>query len=94
MPQTTEAAARARPRRVVLPQALDLVERAAARRRHRSLAVPAAGTALVAPYLPRAMLASMVAGHEEWLAELRQLTVVFATCPTSTTGPAWTRPRR
>ncbi|HSK37264.1 MAG TPA: adenylate/guanylate cyclase domain-containing protein, partial [Actinomycetota bacterium] len=37
--------------------------------------------ALVAPYLPRAMLASMVAGHEEWLAELRQITVVFANLP-------------
>ncbi|HEX3201043.1 MAG TPA: adenylate/guanylate cyclase domain-containing protein, partial [Actinomycetes bacterium] len=36
---------------------------------------------LVAPYLPRAMLASMVAGHEEWLAELRQITVVFANLP-------------
>ncbi|HEV3464991.1 MAG TPA: AAA family ATPase, partial [Actinomycetota bacterium] len=37
--------------------------------------------ALVAPYLPRAMLASLVAGHEEWLAELRQITVVFANLP-------------
>jgi class 3 adenylate cyclase/tetratricopeptide (TPR) repeat protein len=36
---------------------------------------------LVAPYLPRAMLASMVAGHEEWLAELRHITVVFANLP-------------
>ena len=27
------------------------------------------------------MLASMVAGHEEWLAELRQITVVFANLP-------------
>src|SRR4029453_17843405 len=37
--------------------------------------------ALIAPYLPRAMLASMVAGHEEWLAELGQITVVFANLP-------------
>jgi class 3 adenylate cyclase/tetratricopeptide (TPR) repeat protein len=36
---------------------------------------------LVAPYLPRAMLASLVAGHEEWMAELRQITVVFANLP-------------
>ncbi|HEX2159639.1 MAG TPA: AAA family ATPase, partial [Actinomycetes bacterium] len=40
-----------------------------------------APAALVAPYLPRAMLASLVAGHEEWLAELRQITVVFANLP-------------
>jgi class 3 adenylate cyclase/tetratricopeptide (TPR) repeat protein len=40
-----------------------------------------APAALVAPYVPRAMLASMVAGHEEWSAELRQITVVFANLP-------------
>src|SRR4029453_14538100 len=34
-----------------------------------------------APHLPRAMLASLVAGHEEWMAELRQITVVFANLP-------------
>ena len=70
-------------RQVVLsPQALDLVERAAGQAPPPvPLAGPAAGAALVAPYLPRAMLASMVAGHEEWLAELRQLTVVFANLP-------------
>jgi class 3 adenylate cyclase/tetratricopeptide (TPR) repeat protein len=33
------------------------------------------------PYLPRAVLATMVAGHEEWLAELRQITVVFVNLP-------------
>jgi class 3 adenylate cyclase/tetratricopeptide (TPR) repeat protein len=36
---------------------------------------------LLAPYLPRAMLTSMVAGHEEWLAELRQITVLFVNLP-------------
>jgi class 3 adenylate cyclase/tetratricopeptide (TPR) repeat protein len=83
VPQTTGAAARARPGRVVLSrQALELVERAAGQAPPPApLAVPAADAALVAPYLPRAMLASMVAGHEEWLAELRQLTVLFANLP-------------
>jgi class 3 adenylate cyclase/tetratricopeptide (TPR) repeat protein len=83
VPQTTGAAGRARPGRVVLSrQALDLVERAAGQPPPPApLAAPAADTALVAPYLPRAMLASMVAGHEEWLAELRRLTVVFANLP-------------
>jgi class 3 adenylate cyclase/tetratricopeptide (TPR) repeat protein len=83
VPQTTGAAARARPRRVVLSgHALDLVERAAGQGPPPApQPVPAAAAALVAPYLPRAMLASMVAGHEEWLAELRQLTVVFANLP-------------
>jgi class 3 adenylate cyclase/tetratricopeptide (TPR) repeat protein len=42
---------------------------------------PEVPVGLVAPYLPRAMLASMVAGHEEWLAELRQITVLFANLP-------------
>ena len=51
------------------------------RRRHRPPGGPRGRRRLVAPYLPRAMLASMVAGHEEWLAELRQLTVVFANLP-------------
>jgi class 3 adenylate cyclase/tetratricopeptide (TPR) repeat protein len=45
------------------------------------LALPEGVEGLLAPYLPRAMLASMVAGHEEWLAELRQITVVFANLP-------------
>ena len=93
VPQTTGAAERARPGQVVLAQpALDLVERdpgvtpRPAGTPGRPPAVPPAPgdegvAALVAPYLPRAMLASMVAGHEEWLAELRQITVVFANLP-------------
>ncbi|HEX5881229.1 MAG TPA: AAA family ATPase [Actinomycetota bacterium] len=83
VPQTTGAAAQARPGQVVLSrEALELVERAAGQAPPPApLVVPAAGAALVAPYLPRAMLASMVAGHEEWLAELRQLTVLFANLP-------------
>ena len=93
VPQTTGAAERARPGQVVLAQpALDLVERdpgvtpRPAGAPGRPPAVPPAPgdegvAALVAPYLPRAMLASMVAGHEEWLAELRQITVVFANLP-------------
>ncbi|HET9289678.1 MAG TPA: adenylate/guanylate cyclase domain-containing protein, partial [Actinomycetes bacterium] len=83
VPQTTGAAAQARPGQVVLSrEALELVERAAGQAPPPApLAVPSAPAALVAPYLPRAMLASMVAGHEEWLAELRQLTVVFANLP-------------
>jgi class 3 adenylate cyclase/tetratricopeptide (TPR) repeat protein len=36
---------------------------------------------LLWPYLPRAVVASMVAGQEEWLAELRRITVVFANLP-------------
>jgi class 3 adenylate cyclase len=85
VPQTTGAAERAQPGLVALsPAALDLLERGLAG--PPSPAVPARDpvavpAALVAPYLPRAMLASMVAGHEEWLAELRQITVVFANLP-------------
>jgi class 3 adenylate cyclase/tetratricopeptide (TPR) repeat protein len=85
VPQTTGAAERAQPGLVALsPAALDLLERGLAG--PPAPAVPARDpvevpAALVAPYLPRAMLASMVAGHEEWLAELRQITVVFANLP-------------
>ena len=85
VPQTTGAAERAQPGLVALsPVALDLLERGLAG--PPAPAVPAQDpvevpAALVAPYLPRAMLASMVAGHEEWLAELRQITVVFANLP-------------
>ncbi|HZA82944.1 MAG TPA: AAA family ATPase, partial [Actinomycetes bacterium] len=43
--------------------------------------LPAGIEGVLAPYLPRAMLAQMVAGHVEWLAELRQITVVFASLP-------------
>jgi class 3 adenylate cyclase/tetratricopeptide (TPR) repeat protein len=86
VPQTTGAAERAQPGQVVLAgPARDLLERDPG-----TPAGPPAGppvpdgpgvAALVAPYLPRAMLASLVAGHEEWLAELRQITVVFANLP-------------
>ena len=38
------------------------------------------GAALV-PYLPRALLAPLLAGQEEWLAELRRVTVVFVNLP-------------
>ncbi len=90
VPQTTDAAGRALPGQVVLSQAA--MRPAGARPRRPGAAAgpgppPAAAgarrpaAALVAPYLPRAMLASMVAGHEEWLAELRQITVVFANLP-------------
>jgi class 3 adenylate cyclase/tetratricopeptide (TPR) repeat protein len=91
VPQTTGAVERALPGQVVLSRpALDLVERDLAGRPQVAApaAVPPAApdgrgvpAALVSPYLPRAMLASMVAGHEEWLAELRQITVVFANLP-------------
>jgi class 3 adenylate cyclase/tetratricopeptide (TPR) repeat protein len=86
VPQTTGAAERARPGQVLLARpARDLAERAPGTPRGPAGAPPAADgpgvAALVAPYLPRAMLASMVAGHEEWLAELRQITVVFANLP-------------
>ena len=86
VPQTTGAAERARPGQVLLARpAQDLVERAPGTPRGPVGAPPPADgpgvAALVAPYLPRAMLASMVAGHEEWLAELRQITVVFANLP-------------
>jgi class 3 adenylate cyclase/tetratricopeptide (TPR) repeat protein len=91
VPQTTSAAGRARPGRVVLSQpAQDLLaEDLAGQPRPRPAATGGPGTSggpgapdvLIAPYLPRAMLASMVAGHEEWLAELRQITVVFANLP-------------
>jgi class 3 adenylate cyclase/tetratricopeptide (TPR) repeat protein len=91
VPQTTGAAERALPGRVVLSEAAaDLVGRALPEAVAPGPAAPPAGAAgagarvpseLVAPYLPRAMLASMVAGHEEWMAELRQITVVFANLP-------------
>ena len=86
VPQTTGAAERALPGQVVLSEAAaGLSGQAvagqvgpAAPARPGGAGVPAG---LVAPYLPRAMLASMVAGHEEWMAELRQITVVFANLP-------------
>ena len=87
VPQTTGATERAWPGQVELsPPALDLVERGVAGRPSSLAPAPASDgyqvpSDLVAPYLPRAMLASMVAGHEEWLAELRQITVVFANLP-------------
>jgi len=96
VPETTGAAGRARPGQVVLSAAArDLAERAlgghgAPAQAATDPAGPGPGgpaatrtpaAALVAPYVPRAMLASMVAGHEEWSAELRQITVVFANLP-------------
>jgi class 3 adenylate cyclase/tetratricopeptide (TPR) repeat protein len=86
VPQTTGAAERAQPGQVVLAgPARELLERDPEARLRPAAAPPLpAGpgvAALVAPYLPRAMLASMVAGHEEWLAELREITVVFANLP-------------
>jgi class 3 adenylate cyclase/tetratricopeptide (TPR) repeat protein len=86
VPQTTGALERARPGQVVLAQpARDLLERdpGAPARPAVAPAVPLGPgvAALVAPYLPRAMLTSMVAGHEEWLAELREITVVFTNLP-------------
>ncbi|MFL6250384.1 MAG: AAA family ATPase, partial [Actinomycetes bacterium] len=87
VPETTGAAERARPGQVVLsPAARDLAERALGGHPGPAQppvapAGPGAPAALVAPYVPRAMLASMVAGHEEWSAELRQITVVFANLP-------------
>ena len=87
VPETTGAAERARPGQVVLsPAARDLAEQALGGHPGPAQppvapAGPGAPAALVAPYVPRAMLASMVAGHEEWSAELRQITVVFANLP-------------
>jgi class 3 adenylate cyclase/tetratricopeptide (TPR) repeat protein len=90
VPQTTTAAERARPGAVVLsPPARGLLDHGLAGQPAPSPApAPAAATAgpappveLITPYLPRAMLASMVVGHVEWLAELRQITVVFANLP-------------
>src|SRR5215216_3428579 len=85
VPQTTGAAERALPGQVVLSEAAAGL---AAQALPGQVAPPPGGPAgvevaagLVAPYLPRAMLASMVAGHEEWMAELRQITVVFANLP-------------
>jgi class 3 adenylate cyclase/tetratricopeptide (TPR) repeat protein len=46
-----------------------------------ALALPDQARDLLLPYLPRAVLAWTVAGHEEWLAELRQVTVVFVNLP-------------
>jgi class 3 adenylate cyclase/tetratricopeptide (TPR) repeat protein len=93
MPQTTGAAERALPGQVVLSEAAAALAgqaapgpaapAPAATAAPDGPAGPGAGVPaeLVAPYLPRAMLASMVAGHEEWVAELRQITVVFANLP-------------
>ena len=89
VPQTTDAAGQAMPGQVRLSEAaMRLLARdldGQARQRGpgppRPPPAPTASAAQVAPYLPRAMLASMVAGHEEWLAELRQITVVFANLP-------------
>jgi class 3 adenylate cyclase/tetratricopeptide (TPR) repeat protein len=87
VPQTTTAAERARPGIVVLsPPARELLDHGLAGQPAPSPAPAAAGgpvppAELITPYLPRAMLASMVAGHVEWLAELRQITVVFANLP-------------
>ena len=86
VPQTTDAAGQAMPGQVRLSEAaMRLLARdldgQARHRAPRAAPVPTASAALAAPYLPRAMLTSMVAGHEEWLAELRQITVVFANLP-------------
>jgi len=90
VPQTTTAAEQARPGMVVLSQpARELLDHGLAGQPAPSPApAPAAATGgpvppaeLITPYLPRAMLASMVAGHVEWLAELREITVVFANLP-------------
>ena len=86
VPQTTGAAERALPGQVVLSeQAMDLLEHdlggQAPPRPAPAASGATASAALFAPYLPRAMLTSMVADHEEWLAELRQITVVFANLP-------------
>jgi class 3 adenylate cyclase len=37
--------------------------------------------AVLAPYLPRALLSSLRAGHGEWLAELRRVTLIFVNLP-------------
>jgi class 3 adenylate cyclase/tetratricopeptide (TPR) repeat protein len=97
VPQTTEATGRAAPGQVVLSEpARRLLETALAGQGPAGSppapggpAAPGPGRGplpegvegVLAPYLPRAMLALMVAGHEEWLAELRQITVVFANLP-------------
>jgi class 3 adenylate cyclase/tetratricopeptide (TPR) repeat protein len=89
VPQTTDAAGRAMPGQVRLSEAamrllardLDGRTQPRAPRAAAVAGVPAVKAADVAPYLPRAMLTAMVAGHEEWLAELRQITVVFANLP-------------
>jgi class 3 adenylate cyclase/tetratricopeptide (TPR) repeat protein len=90
VPQTTGVAAQAGPGQVVLSgPALRLVEHeprtpipsGATAPLHEPRTLPEGVETLLAPYLPRAMLASMVAGHEEWLAELRQLTVLFVNLP-------------
>jgi class 3 adenylate cyclase/tetratricopeptide (TPR) repeat protein len=88
VPQTTTAAERARPGMVVLSRpARELLDQGLAGQPAPRPA-PAAATVgpvppveLITPYLPRAMLASMVASHVEWLAELRQITMVFANLP-------------
>jgi class 3 adenylate cyclase len=42
---------------------------------------PAGLDALLVPYLPRALLGSLRAGHGEWLAELRRVTLAFVNLP-------------
>jgi class 3 adenylate cyclase len=37
--------------------------------------------AVLVPYLPRALLGSLRAGHDEWLAELRRVTLLFVNLP-------------
>ena len=92
VPQTTRAVEQAEPGRVVLSQpARGLMGRGVPTGGGPPVptdsgagpraTLPEGVDALLAPYLPRAMLATMVAGHEEWLAELRQITVVFVNLP-------------
>jgi class 3 adenylate cyclase len=47
----------------------------------RRLALPDGMDAALVPYLPRALLGPLLAGQEEWLAELRRVTVVFVNLP-------------
>jgi class 3 adenylate cyclase len=43
--------------------------------------LPESLLAVLPPYLPRALLGAMQAGQEEWLAELRRVTVLFVNLP-------------
>jgi class 3 adenylate cyclase len=43
--------------------------------------VPDGVAAVLLPYLPRALLGSLRAGHDEWLAELRRVTLLFVNLP-------------
>ncbi|HEX8135541.1 MAG TPA: adenylate/guanylate cyclase domain-containing protein, partial [Actinomycetes bacterium] len=45
------------------------------------LPVPDGLEAALLPYLPRALLGSLRAGHHEWLAELRRVTLLFVNLP-------------